>query len=287
MSFTVYRGTRAKPDYSVLKPKRRYSVPKSRAPLKSWQNRQIHPIQIEIERQRREDRHRARVSKATRAYQNRRLWGDLLRPLREELTLTRTQLRLPEPAASSKDPRYAEARTTALRAYLVMLEELNRRLTALRHPQLTGDVPGESAPHTRRANTPMQLAQQEPFNRYVPNALTRGAHWVDWVPPHIRRRVGALFEVIPRVAHARAKAPFVRRVPSAQHKRNLEELRGKTLTSLARAERANLTEHAQQIRRALRVIGDGQSLPSRLHKTAFVPTTWHSVSRLYGAAPTA
>lgn len=264
---------------------------RSNSTLKELQNRGLHPLLIEAERQKREKRRLESVAHRASMYQQRKLWGDLLRPLHDEMDATRTQL-------ATHRLRDTPERRAALEGYLLVMTTLDRKLT---HAYKVGPrqtmkkeeiMASSSAPLPTPApapRTPLTLAQAEPFRPYVSTALTRGAHWVDWVPPHIARHVYALFERVPHQQHVRRKAPFERRVPSEQHKRNMAELRMKTQTALDRAQRtlqaldqrddaSEARQAAQyqvrQIRKALRLMDD-------MHKTSFVPATWHGVLQMY------
>jgi len=120
------------------------------------------------------------------------LWEHLMQPLMFEIRLVRSAL-----SYTSRNGERNAVRVEALNAYLIVMTTLYNRFKDL-----------------RKANdkSPVRMAKEK--DPPLPNG---GEHWTDWIPDHIRQRTLALFKEIPKLAHAKTKRPFERRMPPSVH----------------------------------------------------------------------
>jgi hypothetical protein len=81
-----------------------------------------------------------------------------------------------------------------MQGYLLVLNTLHDRLIV----------------DSRKGFTPAQLGKAQV-------KANNGVHWVDWIPPSVKRKVQELFEAIPR--GGKHKIPFERKVPAALGKK--------------------------------------------------------------------
>jgi hypothetical protein len=199
------------------------------------------------------------------AYQHRRFWSALLRPLMYELDSSRTGLRY----ARNTTPDNTQ-KIEALEAYVIVLEELAMRLVAHRDD---------------KAHTPSRLAQlynneykKRMKGHLIPN---HGEHWTDWVPRHIKLRVSDLFAFAPRLPRAKPRLPFQRTMPPSMNSRAESALRKRILNEMGPIELMVSTypDHPDlpkwqakldKMRKALNML-----LNMKPHD--FVPTTWQSL----------
>ena len=203
------------------------------------------------------------------AYQHRRFWSALLRPLMYELDSSRTGLRY----ARNTTPDNT-LKIEALEASVIVMEELAMRLTSHRDDKV---------------QTPSQLAKaynDEHKKRgkgfFVPG---NGAHWTDWVPRHIKLRVSDLFAFAPRAPRSKPRLPFKRTMPPSLQSDAILALRKRIDTELATAH--NLQEvqatdiraqKIEQMNRALHIL-------DTMKRSDFVPTTWKALLVAHGESP--
>ena len=160
-------------------------------------------------------------------------WGELVAPLTHERKIVRSVMRYKGGSAE---------RTTALQAYLAVLDKLTERLTLMRR---------------EHNQTPLQLHPER-------------HHWADYVPQHIKDRVVALFDAVPHTPTAKRKRPFVRTVPAILHGKQKDRLLRRTLKDLGRAQSEGNEALVAQISQALDTI-------KRLPQGEPVPATWHGL----------
>ena len=110
-----------------------------------------------------------------------KLWRELLRPLKAELSNARVGLRL-------KSFEVAPERHLAFSEYVKLLEKLTSGLEVLR---LDGETPKVVARLSGRENS--------------------GEHWSDWVSAKTKERIVSLFNAMPYLAKAKRFEPFKRR----------------------------------------------------------------------------
>lgn len=210
----------------------------------------LHPRAMHIELDKLlEEKKKVRSSKAKQA-QHRRLWRELMMPLRAEIKNTKVMLKY----------QGSDERKVALDGYLMVLEKLLDKL----HMDSRKD-----------GFTPASIAKA----RLLPNS---GVHWSDWVPPSVKVKVRELFDAIPKDS-IKVKIPFERRVPKAQHftiKRRLLERTEKELEVAIRKHQVQLmskddfeaemraSETVSNIQQALVWIRESKN-------TDALPTTWH------------
>ena len=184
-----------------------------------------------------------------RNFQHKRLWNELLSPLRYELSNARVGLR-----HKTDDV----AREQAFSAYIRLMTKLEKKLEAL---QLALDDDG-------RLMTPSHIAKE----LSIPN---NGVHWTDWIPLTKRTEVEVLFGAIPHKPKAKRKLPFQRtQRPNTKLKTRLLKRTIKELGNLESERAIDSTgvalERITQIKRAIKLI-------EALKPTDAVPHTWHGL----------
>jgi len=200
------------------------------------------------------------IAKAKRAqrierlsnFQHKRLWNELLSPLKYELSNARVGLR--------HRGRFLPERQVAFEAYIKIMERLSTKFDAL---MLLRDETDD----TRM--TPSEIAQQMD----IPN---KGVHWTDWIPQSKKVEVALLFEAIPHAPKTKRKVPFQRtQRPNTKLK---ERLLARTLKELGNEETEQAIEPSDEraerilkMRTAIRVI-------EQLKPTDAVPHTWHGLN---------
>jgi hypothetical protein len=160
-------------------------------------------------------------------------WGELVAPLTHERKIVRSVMRYKGGSTE---------RTTALQAYLAVLDKLTERLTLMRR---------------EHNQTPLQLHPER-------------HHWADYVPQHIKNRVVDLFDAVPHTPKAKRKRPFVRTVPAILHNKQRDRLLRRTTKDLGRAQSEGDEALTKQISQALDTI-------KRLPQGEPVPATWHGL----------
>lgn len=132
-------------------------------------------------------------------------WRYLRTPLKREIDIAKSSLqylRITELRLDGLDEGY-EARRDAYEAYLAVLTRLIGQF----------DEYIEINPSL----TPTQVIKQEQ-DRGKLKYITRGEHWVDWVPEKVKARVTELFASVPYRKQAKVKKPFERRIPKGSQR---------------------------------------------------------------------
>lgn len=209
-------------------------------------------------------------SAQAREKQTKRLWFELLAPLKYELKMVNIMLKkTQQQVANGYYANEAEgvARVRALEEYADVMNRLDTKCHKRRHEGLT----------------PKGVAQERTkiFPSGMPN---NGTHWVDFVPTSVKEYIAGLFDAIPHRAKAKRKIPFERRVPmrtrqdhgetlSVWHeqqftlkKRTEKDL--ERLIPLARVNPDKYEAQVEQVRQALEWIDN-------LEEGEALPTTWH------------
>jgi len=205
---------------------------------------------------------KAEIAKAKQAqkierlsnFQHKRLWGELLTPLKYELSNARVGLR--------HQGRNLPQRQHAFDAYIKIMERLHNKFDAM---QLMRDDDDGTL------MTPSEIAREMD----IPN---KGVHWTDWIPQSKKLEVTTLFEQIPHAPKTKRKVPFGRtQRPNTQLK---ERLLKRTLKELGneeteqRIEPTNVrADRITQIKNALKRIEE-------LKPSDAVPHTWHGLSNI-------
>ena len=184
-------------------------------------------------------------------FQHKRLWGELVSPLKYELSNAKVGLK--HKGASPLERQYA------FDAYIRLMEKLVAKFEAL---QLLRSDEG-------KLMTPSHIAQETD----IPN---KGVHWTDWIPKTKQLDVCALFDAIPHAPKTKRKVPFQRtqrpntKLKDRLLKRTLKEL-GNEETAQAIEWTGVRAERIAQIKIALKRIEE-------LKPTDAVPHTWHGLS---------
>jgi hypothetical protein len=177
-----------------------------------------------------------------------RLWDEVIKPLQAERRSMRGCLTYK--ADDADDPR-----VFAYRAYQVVIDELMRRLKALKQE-------GEFTPST--------------FAK-LKNYPNNGLHWTDFVPMKIKLRITALFDAIPYKAKAKRKHPFERIVTEDIHARRKHKLIERTTKELLRASQDNALTPSDEAQERVNTIRQALKRIEQLNPNEPVPTTWHGL----------
>ena len=186
-------------------------------------------------------------------FQRKRLWGELLTPLKYELSNARVGLR--------HQGRNLPERQHAFDAYIKIMERLHNKFDAMQLMRSEDDT----------LMTPSEIAREMD----IPN---KGVHWTDWIPQSKKLEVTTLFEQIPHAPKTKRKVPFQRtQRPNTQLKdrllkRTLKEL-GNEETEQAIEPTGVKAERITQIKSALKRIEE-------LKPSDAVPHTWHGLSNI-------
>ena len=185
-------------------------------------------------------------------FQRKRLWGELLTPLKYELSNARVGARW--------KGKFELERRRAFNAYVALMERLHNKFNAM---QLMREGDDDTL------MTPSEIARAMD----IPN---KGVHWTDWIPQSKKLEVTTLFEQIPHAPKTKRKVPFGRtQRPNTQLK---DRLLKRTLKELGNAETEQSIEFTgvradriKQIKIALKRIEE-------LKPSDAVPHTWHGLS---------
>ena len=181
------------------------------------------------------------------------LWRELINPAKYERKIVQGMIDYQQAKPNGGLPEKIEA----LQAYLLVLDKVIERMVE-RKSTGVGHMPRHYADELK-----------------LPN---HAAHWVDWVPEHIKTRIRGMFAVIPKEEKSRAKSVFERYDPVADTDKNRARLLARTEKELAREVREQnilptdkRAERITKMRKALKAI---KELPDK----AAVPRTWHGLN---------
>ena len=130
--------------------------------------------------------------------------------------------------------------------------------------------------------TPSKLVAQlrEAGKQDIPNA---GVHWTDYIPVATRRRVTALFDILPEPERGKKKVPFERRVSSEEHDKQRIQLVTTLNTEIEKAEQEleiNPTMNSfdkDDLEKKLHDLYRAQFVLDGLKPTTPLPKTWHGL----------
>lgn len=202
---------------------------------------------------------KAEIAKAKQAqkierlstFQHKRLWGELLTPLKYELSNARV--------GAKWQGKFELERRRAFNAYVALMERLHTKFNSMQLMRSDDDT----------LMTPSEIAREMD----IPN---KGVHWTDWIPQSKKLEVTVLFEQIPYAPKTKRKVPFQRtQRPNTQLKnrllkRTLKEL-GNAETEQAISATGVRGELITQIKSAIKRI-------EQLKPSDAVPHTWHGLS---------
>lgn len=198
----------------------------------------------------------ARVKKAHRfarlsAFQHKRLWGELVSPLKYELSNAKVGLK--------HRGSFLPQRQAAFEAYIRLMEKLVTKFDALQLLKTDEDKP----------MTPSHIAQEMD----IPN---NGVHWTDWIPKTKQLDVCALFDAIPHAPKTKRKVPFQRtQRPNTKLK---DRLLKRTLKELGNEESEQAIEPTDERAERIAIMKKAITIIHALKPTDAVPHTWHGLS---------
>jgi hypothetical protein len=200
-------------------------------------------------------------SKTARKKMVQDLWQNIINQLVNERRSVRAML-------AYESERYPNPeRREALNGYEAVLKKLKLKLREYRYYAIR--TPKEQALYEKEKG------------KTIPND---GAHWTDWVPPHIKEAVSTAFANIPRAAKARVKIPFPRTMSKADNAK-LRELHILTAKrellnaeqELAMIHELNKGEASDAARDAQAKVEHRENIKNWLicvDDTEFIPRTW-------------
>ena len=180
------------------------------------------------------------------------LWGNLLLPLRYERNNVKSGITYESDGE----------RGVAMHSYLVVLEELIRRL----HVHATA-----------RVTTPRQLCRERNDSGKGSPIPNDGVHWSDWVPQHIKLRVCALFDAIPHRLRAKRKLPFQRALPPPLYSLLYADLALRTQGYLSAAQRKHAVAPTDETAATVAAIQQALANLREWPRNTALPTSWHGV----------
>ena len=183
-------------------------------------------------------------------FQHKRLWGELVSPLKYELSNARVGLK--------HRGSFLPQRQVAFDAYIRLMEKLVAKFDAL---QLLRDDEG-------KLMTPSHIAQEMD----IPN---KGVHWTDWIPKTKQLDVCALFDAIPHAPKTKRKVPFQRtQRPNTKLK---DRLLKRTLKELGNEESEQTIEPTDERDERIVMMKKAITIIHALKPTDAVPHTWHGL----------
>ncbi len=212
--------------------------------------RKMHPDAMgEIMRVVEEQKAQLRVARG-KNYQFRRMWEELMTPLKYERKMVSALMRYPA----------SEERRIALEAYWQTLDKLVGKMTLQQRA---------------RDFTPYQIAK-------AANRPNNGVHWSDWVSPSEKARIAVLFDAIPKKLKAKKKLPFERTIPkklwATLHARLLARTEKEQVQAQQQLKAAKLGGDQEQIDKYTdKVLNIGQALSwiQDAKVGEALPVTWH------------
>ena len=182
--------------------------------------------------------------------QHKRLWGELVSPLKYELSNARVGLK--------HRGSFLPQRQVAFDAYIRLMEKLVAKFDAL---QLLRSDEG-------KLMTPSHIAQEMD----IPN---KGVHWTDWIPKTKQLDVCALFDAIPHAPKTKRKVPFQRtQRPNTKLK---DRLLKRTLKELGNEESEQTIEPTDERDERIVMMKKAITIIHALKPTDAVPHTWHGL----------
>jgi len=205
-----------------------------------------------------EAKEKQRVDKITR-YQHEKVWGELISPLKYELSNAKVGLK--------HEGKFKEERDRAFTAYIALLEKLLMKLESLSLE--TYDIQKRDKTTVTKRHTPSTIAQE--FD--IPN---KGLHWTDWIPTSKRTQIAQLFEEIPHAPKTKRKIPFQRtQRPNTKQKMRLLK---RTQKELELEERDYMIDPSVERMAKIDQIKEALKIIESLKPTEVVPRTWHALS---------
>ena len=204
-----------------------------------------------------------RVDKITR-YQHAKVWGELISPLKYELSNAKVGLK--------HEGKFKEERDQAFTAYIALMEKLLMKLEALSLE--TYDLQKRDGTIVTKRHTPSTIATDlERDGKGLPN---HGLHWTDWIPTSKRTQIATLFEQIPYAPKTKRKIPFQRiQRPNTKQKQRLLQ---RTQKELELEERDYMIDPSVELMAKIDKIKYAIKIINELKPTDIVPRTWHGLS---------
>ena len=184
----------------------------------------------------------------------RALWSDFVKPLRYEINSAKAGRRYDE---DNQD------RVEVFDAYISVMETLLKRMEMYA---------------ASLEITPIMLAKERNATGKGSPITNNGAHWADWVPPHIKQPIAQAFFDLPHKRRAKRKVPFEYKMTPELFQQHKERLLKATIKELANTERKlllnpdddDVRDRVPQIKKAIRAIEDATS-------NEHLPYTWHGL----------
>jgi hypothetical protein len=193
---------------------------------------------------------KAQLSEKMMRSQHRRLWSELLSPLKYELGNARVGL--------NHQGRFLPERQIAFTAYIKVME---KALSLFDSYQLLRD-------EDDKPMTPATIAREKD----VPN---NGVHWTDWIPQSKKTEVALLFDAIPHAPKTKRKVPFQRiQRPNTRLKNRLLT---RTIKELGNEESEQAITPTDERAKRIEEMKEAITLIRTLKPSDAVPHTWHGL----------
>ena len=216
--------------------------------------RKLHPVAItQIKAEVAHMKESRRINRITRTHRKAE-WANVLDPLRYELNSAKV---------GRKYDLTDAVRLDAFDAYIAVMEKV---LAKLLHPSRLLE------------HTPMQIAKEHNATGKGSPISNDGEHWVDWIPPKIKERIGQAFMELPHKPKAKRKVPFQRVMLPDQHEEAKKRLLKATHKEIATLERRQMVaptderkEKIERMHRAIKII-------EAMTDNEAVPATWNTLN---------
>jgi len=216
--------------------------------------RKLHPVAItQIKAEVAHMKESRRINRITRTHRKAE-WANVLDPLRYELNSAKV---------GRKYDLTDAVRLDAFDAYIAVMEKV---LAKLLHPSRLLE------------HTPMQIAKEHNATGKGSPISNDGEHWVDWIPPKIKERIGQAFMELPHKPKAKRKVPFQRVMLPDQHEEAKKRLLKATHKEIATLERRQMVaptdERKEKIARMYKAI----KIIEAMTDNEAVPATWNTLN---------
>ena len=216
--------------------------------------RKLHPVAItQIKAEVAHMKESRRINRITRTHRKAE-WANVLDPLRYELNSAKV---------GRKYDLTDAIRLDAFDAYIAVMEKV---LAKLLHPSRLLE------------QTPMQIAKEHNATGKGSPISNDGEHWVDWIPPKIKERIGQAFMELPHRPKAKRKVPFQRVMLPDQHEEARKRLLKATHKEIATLERRQMVAPTDERKEKIERMHKAIKIIEAMTDNEAVPATWNTLN---------
>ena len=216
--------------------------------------RKLHPVAItQIKAEVAHMKESRRINRITRTHRKAE-WANVLDPLRYELNSAKV---------GRKYDLTDAVRLDAFDAYIAVMEKV---LAKLLHPSRLLE------------HTPMQIAKEHNATGKGSPISNDGEHWVDWIPPKIKERIGQAFMELPHKPKAKRKVPFQRVMLPDQHEEAKKRLLKATHKEIATLERRQMVAPTDERKEKIERMHKAIKIIEAMTDNEAVPATWNTLN---------